>query len=267
MLPRLANAFLAAVALLMPNGGKSIAADGLPPAPALIGLPPAPALIGLPPAPVLIGLPPAPTVIGFPKPSRLRPGTLARRPDGTLRYSPATVRVEKLLPPLAVAPPPISAPSEGSSAPGSRRAFESLARELAPRYGLDPELVVAVIAAESGFRSDAVSPRGATGLMQLMPQTARRFGVRNSYHPVQNLRGGMSYLRWLLSYFRGDVRLALAAYNAGERAVERHLGVPPYAETRDYVRRVMREYQRATHPFDPGLTTASPIIARLRTGN
>ncbi len=249
MLPRLANAFFAAVALLMLYGGKTIAADRLPPAPAVIGLPP------------------APTVIGFPEPSRRRPGTLVRQPDGTLRYFPATVRVEKLLPPLLIALPPIAAPSEVSPALGSRRAFESLARELAPRYGLDPELVVVVIAAESGFRSDAVSPRGATGLMQLMPRTARRFGVRNSYHPVQNLHGGMSYLRWLLSYVRGNVRLALAAYNAGERAVERHLGVPPYAETRGYVMRVMREYRRATHPFDPSLTKASPVIARLPTGN
>jgi len=178
-----------------------------------------------------------------------------------------TIRVEKLLPPLAIALIPNSAPSEESPAPGSRGAFESLVRELAPRYGLDPELVIAMIAAESGFRSDAVSPRGATGLMQLMPRTARRFGVRNSYHPVQNLRGGMSYLRWLLSYFRGNVKLAIAAYNAGESAVERHGGVPHFAETRGYTMRVMREYRRATHPFDPGLTTASTVIARLRTGN
>lgn len=249
MLLRLANAFLAAVALLMLDGGKSIAADRLPPVPAVIGLPP------------------APVVIGFPEPSRLRPGVIVRRPDGTLGFSPATIRVEKLLPPLAIALIPNSAPSEGSPAPGSRGAFESLVRELAPRYGLDPELVIAMIAAESGFRSDAVSPRGATGLMQLMPRTARRFGVRNSYHPVQNLRGGMSYLRWLLSYFRGNVKLAIAAYNAGESAVERHGGVPHFAETRGYTMRVMREYRRATHPFDPGLTTASTVIARLRTGN
>jgi len=123
-----------------------------------------------------------------------------------------------------------------------------------------------VIATESSFRTDAVSSRGATGLMQLMPGTARRFGVENSYDPEQNLRGGMSYLRWLLSHFRGNVELALAAYNAGERAVERYAGVPPYAETKGYVGKVMRAYPKASHPFDPGLTKASSIIAHGTIG-
>jgi soluble lytic murein transglycosylase-like protein len=131
----------------------------------------------------------------------------------------------------------------------SRRAIESLVWQLAPQYGLDPNLVVAVIATESGFRADAVSPKGATGLMQLIPDTARRFGVENSYDPEQNLRGGMSYLRWLLSHFRGDIKFALAAYNAGERAVERYAGIPPYAETKDYVVKVMRAYPKTSHPF------------------
>ena len=93
--------------------------------------------------------------------------------------------------------------------------------------------------AESNFNRLAVSPKNAQGLMQLIPETASRFGVKNAFDPAQNVRGGIAYLRWLLAYFEGDVRLVAAAYNAGERAVERHLGVPPFHETRDYVRRIL----------------------------
>lgn len=113
-----------------------------------------------------------------------------------------------------------------------------LVRALAPEFRLEPELVLAVIRVESNFNPNAVSPKNAQGLMQLIPETAERFGVRNAWDPEQNLRGGMAYLRWLLDYFEGDLRLALAGYNAGEGAVQRHQGIPPYEETRDYVRRV-----------------------------
>jgi soluble lytic murein transglycosylase-like protein len=99
-------------------------------------------------------------------------------------------------------------------------------------------LVIAVIQVESNFDPNALSPKNAQGLMQLIPETAERFGVKDVWDPEQNLRGGMAYLRWLLDYFRGDVRLALAGYNAGEGAVERHQGVPPFDETQDYVRKV-----------------------------
>ena len=249
MPPRLVNGLLIAVALLAIESRRSIAETRLSPTPAIKDLPP------------------APTVIGLPEPSRLRAGVVFRRPDGSLGFSPAPIRVEKLLAPVGAALMPGSLPFDASLASGSSKTFELLARELAPRHGLDPDLVVAVIAAESGFRSDIVSPRGAVGLMQLMPQTARRFGVRDRTHPGQNMRGGMSYLRWLLSYFRGNVELALAAYNAGEHAVDRHLGIPPYAETREYVAKVMGQYRRATHPFDPGLTAASPTVAGKPTGN
>lgn len=125
-----------------------------------------------------------------------------------------------------------------------------LVRRMAPEHGLDPELVLAVIHAESGFRVDAVSPRNAYGLMQLIPETAERFGVRNVFDPKENIRGGMRYLRWLLSYFEGDVQLALAAYNAGEGAVTRHGGIPPYRETQDYVAKIQAIYPRDRHPFD-----------------
>jgi soluble lytic murein transglycosylase-like protein len=114
---------------------------------------------------------------------------------------------------------------------------------LAPEYHLDPRLVVAVIEVESGFNPKAKSPKGAMGLMQLMPETARRFGVKNPWDPLQNLRGGMAYLRWLLDRFDGDLALVLASYNAGEKAVERYRGVPPFGETRRYVQRITRSLE------------------------
>jgi len=126
-----------------------------------------------------------------------------------------------------------------------------MVRDLAPRYGLDPALVLAVIQVESAFRTDAVSPKEAAGLMQLIPETADRFDVRDVFDPQDNVRGGIKYLRWLLAYFRGDVTLALAGYNAGEGAVDRYRGVPPYAETQAYVQLVRRLYPATSHPYDP----------------
>lgn len=131
---------------------------------------------------------------------------------------------------------------------------------LAPGFGIEPGLVYAVIRAESNFDTHAVSPRNAQGLMQLIPETAARFAVRKPFDPEQNIRGGMSYLRWLLSYFRGQVPLAVAAYNAGEGAVDRHGGVPPYAETREYLRRIQRYFPLEEHPFDGSLTEPSPLV-------
>lgn len=115
----------------------------------------------------------------------------------------------------------------------------AMVRRLAPQYRLSPDLVLAVIEQESGFNPGALSPKNAQGLMQLIPATAERFGVTDVWDPEQNLRGGMAYLNWLMNYFKGDLELVLAAYNAGEGAVTRHGGIPPYAETQDYVKRII----------------------------
>lgn len=141
-----------------------------------------------------------------------------------------------------------------------QRRVMKIVYKLAPRYGLDPGLVYAVIRAESNFNTHALSDKNAQGLMQLIPDTAARFAVSKPYDAEQNIRGGMAYLRWLLSYFRGQVPLAVAAYNAGEGAVDRHGGVPPYAETRDYVRRIQRFYALDEHPFDASITEPSPLL-------
>ena len=117
--------------------------------------------------------------------------------------------------------------------------FEPLVQEHAARQSLRPDLVRAVIQVESGFNPRARSPKGAMGLMQLMPGTARDLGVHNAYDPDENIRGGTMYLRQLLDRFDGNEELALAAYNAGPEAVDRYgRRIPPYRETRDYVRKI-----------------------------
>jgi soluble lytic murein transglycosylase-like protein len=162
-------------------------------------------------------------------------------------------RAAAALPPL----PPIPA-----NAPAP---IVNFVKVIAPDYKLEPQLVLAIIATESNFDPFALSPKQARGLMQLIPDTASRFNVRNPMDPVQNIRGGMAYLRWLMAYFEGDVALVAAAYNAGEGAVERYLGVPPYAETRNYVRRIVTAMGgRVHHPFDPSITGPSTQLALMR---
>lgn len=140
-----------------------------------------------------------------------------------------------------------------------------LVSKLAPEFKVQPRLALAIIKAESNFDPAAVSPKNAQGLMQLIPETAARFSVKNPFDVRQNLRGGLAYLRWLLAYFQGDLRLVAAAYNAGERTVERYAGVPPYGETRAYVRRVVEAAGTVRHPFDPTVTQPSPSLSSIRT--
>ncbi|MCC6767175.1 MAG: transglycosylase SLT domain-containing protein [Deltaproteobacteria bacterium] len=120
------------------------------------------------------------------------------------------------------------------------RAFDPIITNVSRRYGVEQALVKAVIKAESGFQPNAVSPKGARGLMQLMPGTAQMHGVRNIHAPIDNIEGGVQHLRMLLDRYRNNVVLALAAYNAGEGWVDQYNGIPPFEETRNYVHRVLR---------------------------
>jgi Transglycosylase SLT domain len=142
---------------------------------------------------------------------------------------------------------------------------KSIVNKLAPKYDLDPRLVLAVIAVESNFHAAAVSPKNAQGLMQLIPGTAKRFGVQDPFNPSDNIRGGMLYLRWLLKTFNGNVSLALAGYNAGEKAVERYKGVPPYNETRQYVKKIHQLYGCDSARVIPASLASSGLGARNDT--
>ncbi len=127
--------------------------------------------------------------------------------------------------------------------------IRALVDEMAPKYKLDPKLVLAVIQVESAYQAHAVSSANAQGLMQLIPATAARFGVRDAFNARDNRRGGMSYLRWLLKHFDGDVVKSVAAYNAGEGAVRKYGGIPPYRETQNYVRKIRALYDKLKHPI------------------
>lgn len=132
--------------------------------------------------------------------------------------------------------------------PAIRRDVARLILELAPEYGIAPELAMAVAAVESNFDVRALSPQNAQGVMQLIPATAERFKVRNVWDPEQNIRGGLAYLRWLHGRFAGDLDKVVAAYNSGEGAVARYKGIPPYYETQSYVFRVLSFARSGKHP-------------------
>jgi len=135
---------------------------------------------------------------------------------------------------------------------------------IAQENQLPPNLVHSVIQVESNYDANAVSPKGALGLMQLIPSTARRFGVSNAFDPEDNVQGGARYLKYLLELYKGDEALALAAYNAGEGAVSRYGGVPPYAETRDYVAKVRRRLNASTpqQETETAATAVQPLEER-----
>lgn len=187
--------------------------------------------------------------------------------------APSTDIPECMRPPVAPAQPPQSGETAMAAAPtpptvdystiAPQKIF-NLVMKMAPQYQVKPQLALAIIAAESNFDSLALSPKNAQGLMQLIPETSERFNVKNAFDPSQNIRGGLTYLRWLLAYFEGDVALVAAAYNAGEGKVERYRGVPPYQETRAYVQRILKAVGMPEHPFDAGVTRPSPSLPLIR---
>jgi soluble lytic murein transglycosylase-like protein len=151
--------------------------------------------------------------------------------------------------------------------------YDDLIISFSKEYRLDPALIKAVIHIESAFNERAVSSAGARGLMQLMPATASRFGVKNSYDPSENMYGGVQYLRWLYERFNGNLRFVLAAYNAGEGAVDKYKGIPPYKETQDYVKKVIKMatlYQKdfsGAQKKDTTDTSKPTIRARMKNGS
>jgi hypothetical protein len=138
--------------------------------------------------------------------------------------------------------------------------------EIATANGVDPFLARAIIQAESAFYDKARSRVGAMGLMQLMPATALRFGVTDPFDPRQNIEGGTKYLKWLNDYFKGDTTKVIAAYNSGERNVEKHNGIPPFAETRAYVPKVMELFQKRLVQADPRAAGAADLLKKGRGG-
>ena len=172
-----------------------------------------------------------------------------------------------VVPPCLVPPPKlVQAPAAADPASGRepnypRGHIYNVVGKVSPKYEVDPQLVLAFIAVESGFNANAVSPKNAQGLMQLIPDTARRFRVKDAFNAEDNIKGGVAYLQWLLAFFKGDVPLVAAAYNAGERAVEKYRGIPPYPETRDYVRRITALYRKTSHPYRENLVPAAAMLS------
>jgi soluble lytic murein transglycosylase-like protein len=162
------------------------------------------------------------------------------------------------------------APAEASRQPEQAQALSGGLRELVHRLsaegGLDPKLVDSVVRVESAYNPSAVSHKGAQGLMQLMPDTARRLDVDDPFDPEQNIRGGIRELDRLIERYSGNLQLALAAYNAGEGAVERHRGIPPFQETRDYVARVMSLYTGESFRLSDGRMISPVRLTRDASG-
>ena len=132
----------------------------------------------------------------------------------------------------------------------AERLFQPIVLKAATRYKVDPAMVMAIIMAESSYNPKAISKKGARGLMQLMPTTARSLGVKDSFNPEHNINAGVRYFKKLLNQFDGDVELALAAYNAGSRKVREHRGIPPFRATRYYIKKVIRYYRYYKNQID-----------------
>jgi soluble lytic murein transglycosylase-like protein len=181
---------------------------------------------------------------GAPAGEGLRPA----RVSSVVRANPRTGKL------VRVVVEPYARPANGSP---ERQSFTADVDRVAVEQALPPELIHSVIQVESGYNPYAVSPKGALGLMQLIPATARRFGVSDAFDPVENIRGGAAYLKYLLGLYGGNRTLALAAYNAGEGAVARYGDVPPFQETRNYVKLVANRLAgQAVRPAAPPVPAA-----------
>ena len=156
--------------------------------------------------------------------------------------------------------------SSTASSSGSRNSYDSYIRASAQRHGVDPALMKAMMHTESAFNPNARSPVGAQGLMQLMPATARRFKVSNAWNPAENIEGSAKYIAWLMKRFNNNVEFAVAGYNAGEGNVDKYNGIPPFKETRNYVKSVMSRYH-SLYKNDSGLSGNTMNANNSNTAN
>jgi soluble lytic murein transglycosylase-like protein len=195
--------------------------------------------------------------------SDLRTGKLVR----SMVVSPKAV-AERRIAETVVQPHVVNAAPEpavpGPADPGT--GIDEAVQRIAAEHSLSPQLIHSVIKVESNYNPHAVSSKGALGLMQLIPATARRFGVTDVFNPIQNIQGGVKYLRYLLDLFDGSYPLALAAYNAGEAAVTRYGGIPPYAETQNYVILVRRQWEQAKRTAAAKLAAAPAPVVEAEAG-
>lgn len=181
-------------------------------------------------------------------------------PDGTVHYS--NVPLDSRYRPFAPRPDVGFSKLRSPTKP-DRAAFDRFIDTAAEKYRVDPALIRAVVKAESNYNPQAVSTAGALGLMQLMPRTAQDLSVGNPLDPEENIRGGVQYLRYLLNRFAGDTTLAVAAYHAGERNVDRHGGIPPIVATQEYVKRVLKFHQR----YRDAMPASERAIYRVTAGD
>ncbi len=183
---------------------------------------------------------------------------LASSPDGAVPVARSVVRADarsgRLVRSMVVVRPAVSPERNAENAAATKELIDRIAAE----QGVEAPLAQSIALAESRYYQFAVSPKGAEGIMQLEPSTARRFGVRNPFDREENVRGGVKYLKFLLDYYQGDYTKAVAAYNAGEKAVDKYKGTPPYLETRNYVVRVSRNLASAREKSAKKTTNALP---------
>jgi soluble lytic murein transglycosylase-like protein len=191
--------------------------------------------------------------------SVLRSKSVVRADARTGRLIRSVVVAPAAVTPAVVTPKVVESGMAAAPEPVTGNVNE-IVEKLAARHDVEPALVDSVIRVESNFNPKAVSNKGAQGLMQLIPSTARRFGVSDVFNPAENIEGGVKYLKHLMQLYNGDLRLALAAYNAGEGAVARWGGIPPYQETRNYVYQVGRRLGQARAKQPLNLTSTKPAV-------